>query len=333
MDEHKPGIRRDAAHAMRGLLMGAADVVPGVSGGTVALILGIYERLVTAVSHFDLKLLGHVKRREWRAGAAHLDLRFLIALGFGLLVGVASLARVLKYLLAEHRSLTLAAFFGLILASSLLVSRRVQGWRGAAGFYALAAAGFAFWLTGLLPPVREMSYPYLFFCGMVAICAMILPGISGAFILLILGMYDHVVGVVGDLTHGVVTVENLTVLAVFASGAAVGLIGFSKFLRWLLARHESQTMAVLCGFMVGSLRQVWPFKHELREKVFVNFWPTASELVWPGLLALGAIVLVLGIDFWANIGQRSALRPDDHEPDDDDLPGARPNRRPVASQV
>jgi len=276
---------------LRGVAMGAADVVPGVSGGTVALVVGIYRRLVTAISHFDLTLLNLVRQRQWKAAAQRIDLRFLFFLLLGIGSGILGFARLMKYLLEHHTELTLAVFFGLISVSCVLVVRMIRHWTLGAVLLAVVAAVGAYWLTGLLPTEAEVTYPYLFICGMIAICAMILPGISGAFVLLILGMYPAVIGVVGEVARGRITLDNLVFVAVFGCGCAIGLIGFSKILKFLLARHESITMAALCGFMVGSLRRVWPFQEEGK-----NYFPTLDQLWLPALLAVAAAVAVLTVD-------------------------------------
>lgn len=318
-------LTRDVAHVARGVMMGGADIIPGVSGGTVALILGIYERLVTAISHFDLTLLSHLRRSEWREALAHIDARFLLALGMGVGTGIVGLSSVMNYLLIEQRTPTLAAFFGLILASSILVGRMVPRWGAATA--ALFAAGvlFAFWLVGRLPTTAPEGYLYLFFTGAVAICAMILPGISGAFILLIMGKYEDITGIIRGLVHGEVHLEALLTLAIFASGCTIGLISFSKVLRWLLARHQPQTLAVLCGFMLGSLRKIWPFKiditpeeTDIKHKFFENVWPDAvsTEVLSAAALAIGAALAVFLIDWMARDRQPQAppLESADHEP-------------------
>ncbi|MHC4516906.1 MAG: DUF368 domain-containing protein, partial [Planctomycetota bacterium] len=245
MNENPPpaGLRSDVAQIVRGFLMGGADIIPGVSGGTVALILGIYRRLVNALSHFDLTFIGHLKRFELLQAARHMDLRFLAALGTGILVGIVSLAGLMHHLLTDDRlrPLTLAMFFGLILASGVLVGRLVDRWSTGSVTMAIAGIAIAYWITGLQSAAIEASYPYVFLCGMIAICAMILPGISGAYILLLLGMYLHVTGAIKGLPKGDVSVENLTTIAVFCAGCVVGLLSFSKLLRWLLARFTSPT--------------------------------------------------------------------------------------------
>jgi putative membrane protein len=300
--ENRPSLRDDAAHALRGLMMGAADVVPGVSGGTVALVLGIYERLVTSISRFDLTWLGLLRRGQWRAALRHVDARFLLCIVAGIALGLAALANLLQYLLRDYRPQTLAVFLGLIAASTILVARMVGRWHLEHVLLGAAGAALAYWLTGLLPARLEPSMPYLFACGAVAICAMILPGISGSYVLLILGAYEHVIAAVGDVTRGAWTLRHLATLAVFGTGCAVGLLSFSKILRWLLGRFRTGTLALLCGFMAGALRGVWPFQEPLdaaATQVRHNYWPPAGELLVPALLAVAAAVLVLVLDYVA----------------------------------
>ena len=279
--------------------MGAADIVPGVSGGTMALILGIYERLIAAISHVDLALVGHVKERRWAQAIEHADLRFLATLLAGIGAGVVSLASLMHYLLEHEMAATFGAFFGLILVSSWIVSKLIESWSAAEGAAAALAAVFAFWLTGLVPVVADPSGPYVFFSGAVAICAMILPGISGAFILLILGMYYHVTGLLKAVASGAITGEAITTIAVFGVGCLTGILVFSRVLRVLLERFHSVTMAVLCGFMFGSLRKIWPFKievdpdpaKEFKERVFENVWPWDA----PDGMILPLVMIVVGI--------------------------------------
>jgi putative membrane protein len=285
----------------RGLCMGAADIVPGVSGGTVALILGVYERLVTGISRVDMELISEVRAGRFASAGRHLDLRFLFALGLGIGVGVVGLAGPMHYLLEHEMATTFGAFFGLILASTLIVARLIQNWNPTTMFAAMAGAVFAYWLTGQVPVVADPSALYIFFCGMIAICAMILPGISGSFILLILGMYFHVTGVLKGFATGAVTVEGLMTVASFGAGAVIGLISFSKILRVLLERAQSLTMAVLCGFMFGSLRRIWPFKvedtatlaKEFKEKVFFNVLPWET----PDSVSVPVVLVAVGLGF------------------------------------
>lgn len=273
MKSESNGVRSDVAQVARGMLMGGADIVPGVSGGTIALILGIYERLVTAVSRVDGQFLTHIKQRHWRAAASHIDFRFLVTLGIGVLSGIVVLGSLMHYLLKDGPNiattcpLTIAAFFGLIVASALHVGRMINNWNLATTFLVIAGALIAYTITGIKSEPTDASLGFLFFCGMIAICAMILPGISGSFIMVLLGVYLTVTGAIKDFIRDVVTVslsaatwDHFQILAVFACGCLVGILAFSKILRWLLQNFHSPTMAVLCGFMLGSLRELWPFQ-------------------------------------------------------------------------
>ena len=297
---------RDLQQVARGFLMGGADIIPGVSGGTVALILGIYGQLVTAISHFDLKFLNHLRKREWLAAAAHIDLRFLATLACGIGIGVILLAGGMHYLLEHQLQHTLAAFFGMIVVSSLLVGRMVVHWTPREICSAVVGSLFAFWLVGLPFLVNPSDTAlYVLLSGMIAICAMILPGISGAFILLIMGKYKDITGILADIPKGNLTLHSLETLGLFGVGAAVGLISFSKFLNWLLTHHKTHTMAALCGFMIGSLRKIWPFKKDMMPEItdfqlkqFKNTMPDLSQGgVWLSILIVGlAAAFVLALD-------------------------------------
>jgi len=237
---------------LRGMLMGAADIVPGVSGGTMAFITGIYSRLLGAISGFDIAALKLVLNGRWREAWTKVDGGFLLVLGLGIALSVFSLARLITHLLATEPLLLWSFFFGLILASALTLLRHVQRWTpGAVGGLVLAvliatAIGMAPVLS--LPP-HELSF---FFAGFIAICAMILPGISGSFILVLLGMYPRVLAAIESF--------SLLPLIFFALGAGSGLLVFSRLLHWLLGRYHGQTLAFLTGFLFGSLLVVWPWK-------------------------------------------------------------------------
>ena len=215
----------------------------------------------------------------------------------------------MHHLLEHEMGPTFGAFFGLILASTWLVARLVERWTAVEGAAAGLGALFAFWLTGLVPAVISPSYPYIFVSGMVAICAMILPGISGAFVLLIFGMYYHVTGVLKALASGGISVDNVATLLVFGVGCLTGLLVFSRLLRFLLERHHSVTMAVLCGFMFGSLRKIWPFKvevdpaagKEFKERIFENVlpWESADGVILPLVMILVGVGFVLSLERFA----------------------------------
>ncbi|MBI1312773.1 DUF368 domain-containing protein [bacterium] len=285
-----------------GLLMGAADIVPGVSGGTVALVLGIYHRLVTAISHVDGTAARLVLQRRFKEAANHVDLRFLTSLAIGIGTGIGGLAFLMHYLLEHQLQFTFAVFSGLILGSGILVGRSIPVWNGLTVLSGVAGLVFAWWVVGL----DSLQHPpdthwYLFLCGLIGICAMILPGISGSFILLILGRYDDVTGLVRSMLKGDLSSETLIAVVVFGTGCVCGLLAFSRVLRWLLGRHTAVTLATLCGFMVGSLRRIWPFKIDLtpdetkfKLKQFENHWPTTFD--GQTLLTIGlAIVALLAV--------------------------------------
>jgi putative membrane protein len=295
--------KRDIRTALCGLLMGAADIVPGVSGGTVALVLGIYNRLVSAISRFDRIALGMLTAKRWSAAAEHVDLRFVLALGCGIATGIGGLSFLMKRLLDDHLQPTYAVFFGLILGSGVLVARGVARWNAAnvaALIVGVAVAWFVVGLEALQSPPDTLWY--LFCCGT---CAMILPGLSGAFILLILGRYSHVTGLIRSILKGDWSVLAFLEVSVFCCGCLFGLLAFSRVLRWLLAHHATVTMATLCGLMLGSLRKLWPFKNELtppgtefKLKQFENIAPdfsSGSTITAVGLTVL-AMVAVLSLE-------------------------------------
>jgi len=298
--------KSDFKTVLCGLIMGAADIVPGVSGGTVALVLGIYNRLVSAISRFDKQALGLLAAKHWSAAAEYVDLRFILALGCGIATGIGSLSFLMKKLLDDHLQPTYAVFFGLILGSGVLVARGVGRWNPASIAALVSGVCVAWFVVGLdalqTPPDTLW---YLFFCGTVGICAMILPGLSGAFILLILGRYSHVTGLIRNILKGDWSVQLFLELSVFCCGCLFGLLAFSRVLRWLLAHHATVTMAILCGLMLGSLRKLWPFKHELtppdtkfKLKQFENIAPdfsSDSTIIAVGLTVI-AMVAVLSLE-------------------------------------
>lgn len=292
--------------------MGGADIVPGVSGGTVALIVGIYERLITAISHFDLDWLTLLRDRRWRQAARHIDLPLLIPLALGILMGAVLMTILMHFLLStqETRRLTLAMFFGLIFASGIVVSlmiyTRTRAGTAACSLVGLGGAAFAWWIAGLgTEPSDSLPLAYVFFSGAVAICAMILPGISGAMILVILGVYIHITEIPASLLRGQAVREGLTTLITFATGCGAGLLTFSKILHWLLERHHAVTMSALCGFMFGSLRKLWPFQRDLTPHIekmkLKRFEPTMPaeldmQVVGVLLVFLAAVAFVWAVD-------------------------------------
>ena len=238
---------------LTGFAMGAADIVPGVSGGTMAFILGIYESLIAAIKSFNLEALRLALALRWRALAEHVSLKFLLALGLGLAVAILALSSFLSATLddADGRALLFAFFFGLVLASILTVGGQVRwGMRSAAIFLLGAAAAFV--IVNIVPAQADHSAPTLFISGMIAITAMILPGISGSFMLLIMGQYDFVLTAVSN--------RDLPPIIFVGMGAVVGILAFSRLLSYLLRHYYNLTVALLVGFMAGSLWKIYPWK-------------------------------------------------------------------------
>ncbi|MEJ6475254.1 DUF368 domain-containing protein [Pseudoalteromonas piscicida] len=240
---------------LKGAGMGAADVVPGVSGGTIAFITGIYARFLNAIKSVNLQALSTLRHRGVKATWSYIDGSFLLAVFSGLLISAASLAKVITYLLDTHQILVWSFFFGLIVASFIYVAKQVANWRGQNVFACLIGAVIAFAITSLAPAEAQASHWMFFFSGAIAICAMILPGISGSFILLLLGMYGHVLTAVNQL--------NVAYVGLFLLGCVVGLMSFSRLLSWLLTHYQQLTFSLLAGFLLGSLNLLWPWKQVL----------------------------------------------------------------------
>ena len=235
--------------------MGAADVVPGVSGGTMAFILGIYEELLESIRSFDLQFLKLLSRFQIKEALNHTSWRFLTALFFGIFLAIFSLAKILSWLLHNHPVLIWSFFFGLILASVYTVGRQLQKWTLPVSAWMLLGTVGSWFLVGIVPINTPESPWFIFMSGAIAICAMILPGISGSFILVLLGKYAYLLEAVNR--------RDFIPLILAAAGACLGLITFVRFLNWLLKRYRDPTLAVLTGFMLGALRKVWPWKKTL----------------------------------------------------------------------
>jgi len=235
--------------------MGAADIVPGVSGGTVAFITGIYDTLIDSIRAVDLEFAARLLRRDIAGAWQHINGGFLLALVLGIATSIFSLARLVSWLLEHHPVPLWAFFFGLILASALVLLRQVERWSAATLLCLLAGVAMAV-VIALSPGMDlERGYAGVFLAAFLAICAMILPGISGSFILVLLGMYGPVLVAIKNLELGFILV--------FVLGAGSGLLCFSRLLHWLLHRFHQATMAVLTGFLFGSLVVVWPWKRVL----------------------------------------------------------------------
>ncbi len=297
-DQSEPRSIRDCGVLfVKGFCMGAADVVPGVSGGTMALVLGIYEQLLQAIKSIDWQFVRLLAAFKVRRALGGVPLGFLVSLFAGILAAVFTLAKTLSWLLSNYPVGIWSFFFGLILASAFLVGRRIESWR--TGTYAglTLSAAAAFGLVGVVPLVTPDSWPFLFMCGAIAICAMVLPGISGSFILVLLGKYQTIL----DAVHQF----DLTTLIVFSAGAGSGLVLFVRLLNWLLARYHTITLACLTGLMIGSLRKIWPWKTVITEKGVhqaVNVFPQTFDLAFFVAvgLALAGILAVVALQWLAS---------------------------------
>jgi putative membrane protein len=256
--------------------MGAADVIPGVSGGTIAFITGIYDDLLASINAIDstaVKLFFTGKFKEfWK----YINGGFLLSLFCGILFSVMTLAGIMQYLLEHHPIQTWAFFFGLIVASSIFILRGIEGWNLKAVLFLVFGVILGVTVCTLSPTTTPDALWFIFISGAIAICAMILPGISGSFILLILGKYQYIMSVITGLTSGEAIGESIVVLGVFAVGAACGILAFSRFLHWLLGRFNKETLIVLAGFIIGSLVKVWPWSD--MDALVVSQFPEAAAV-------------------------------------------------------
>lgn len=258
---------------IKGFFMGAANVIPGVSGGTIALISGIYEEIVESLNALmSVSVWKSLFKEGFKSFWKQIHGTFLLSLAIGVIISIFSLAKLAEFCLHNHPVQTWAFFFGLILASSYVMLKGIRGWTLKDVIITIIGCILGLVVCTLSPTETPDTLWFIFLCGALAICTMILPGISGSFILVILGKYDYVMGIIDNL--------DLVPLAVFAAGCAVGILAFAKFLHWLLARRERETLLVLVGFVIGSLVKIWP-------------WNDMSSVPDGGLHIPGAIIWCL----------------------------------------
>ena len=258
------GERKGIAHVfvvLKGMAMGAADIVPGVSGGTIAFITGIYEELINSINNCDLSALRKLFKEGFSAFWKHINGTFLVTLILGVGISLVSLANVISYLLEAHPVLIWSFFFGLIIASVWLVGKSITKWSPGAALALVVGIAVAFYLSSLTSVAHVEGDWFIFVSGMIAICAMILPGISGSFILVMLGSYHKVLGAIKD--------KDLILIALFGAGCVIGLLAFSKVLKFLFSRFKDVTIALLTGFMIGALYKVWPWKNRVGDTPLV----------------------------------------------------------------
>ncbi len=286
---------------LKGLAMGAANVIPGVSGGTIALITGIYERLINAIKQCDLHALKLLLGRNWKALWQHIDGHWLCILLGGVALSIITLARLFEYLLAEHERNTMAFFFGLIVLSVVYVAKRVTRWDTTAFIALLAGIIIAVAIALLAPASENDSTFYVFLCGVMAISSMILPGLSGSFVLIMMGNYALVLSAINTF--------SLNILIPLALGCGFGLIAFSHILAWVFKRYANQTLALMTGFVVGSLVVIWPWKEAISRTVervgkppkevvtsyewFMPLMSDANTWIAVALMVLGALAIAI----------------------------------------
>lgn len=269
--------------------MGAADIVPGVSGGTIAFISGIYEELLTSISSINIGTLKIIKKEGIKAAWNSINGNFLLALLSGILISILSLAKLVSWLLRNEPVLLWAFFFGLVAASILYMVKQITKWDAKNIIGLLAGTGIAYYIT-IMPPLGDASnYAYLFICGMIAICAMILPGISGSFILLLLGAYAPIMEAVSE--------RDYKIIAIVGAGCVISLIAFSRVLKWLFNNFKNFTLSILTGFLIGSLNMLWPWKIVTKTRVNSHgeTVPFLRENIAPDdNIALSIILAVVG---------------------------------------
>lgn len=258
---------------LKGIAMGAADVVPGVSGGTIAFISGIYQELIDSINKINIGTLKTLKNNGFKAAWGSVNGNFLLALLSGIAISVLTFSKIITHLLETQPILVWSFFFGLVIASIVFIWKEITHWHAKAIIALVIGTILSYYITIAEPTSSPDSYPYLFLSGFLAIIAMILPGVSGAFILLLMGSYQTVIGTINQLREGLtqmntdLLLQAFTKLAVFAGGAILGLKLFSRVLTWMFAHHKNTTLALLIGFMIGSLNKIWPWKEVLETRV------------------------------------------------------------------
>jgi len=288
---------------LTGIAMGVANAIPGVSGGTIAFITGIYERLINAIKSFDITAIRMASKFRIKDFSSHVDLPFLISLGLGVIAGILTLARLLKFLFAQYEIYVWAYFFGLILASIWLVGKTVKRW-GTTPIITLAIGGGVAIAIALVKPAAENDNVfYLMLCGVIAMASMIIPGISGSFVLLLMGNYKLIM-------IEAVTTLNFKILIPVGIGAVLGLVTLSHLLSWIFKRYHDAAVALMTGFVAGSLLTIWPWKQavtetfqagdKVKEKVIGYDWqipPMDGSTIVAALIILAGCLSVWLIEF------------------------------------
>lgn len=302
-----------------GFFIGGANVIPGVSGGTMLFIMGAFEKLISAIS--DIASVETVKmlcRLDFKGIYNRIQWRFLIGLGLGILVSFATLAKLFVWLLKEHQSLTFAFFFGLIVASIISVNRQIEKWTAGAILSAIFGTVVALIVVFAVPVNIPNTWYMMIICGAICIIAMILPGLSGSFLMLLLGQYDRVWGAIGNISHFDFSLDDIVMLLFLSFGAVIGLGSFVHLLKFLMRRYYTCTVASLVGFMLGSLPRIWPFQHDdplsivvkkgklVATKIIYELPKFDMQFFWALASAVAGLLLVLAIEYIALKKQQKA---------------------------
>lgn len=276
--------------ALKGIGMGAADVIPGVSGGTIAFLTGIYQELLYSIKSVDLEALKLLFTGKIASFWKKINGNFLISLILGIFISFISLAKLMQFLMLNHPIPLWSFFFGLIVASAIYILRDIKKWEISYAISLIIGIGLGALICLLSPSQTPTDLWFIFICGMIAICAMILPGISGSFILLLLGKYEFMLGALTEL--------NIQIIIVFAIGAAIGIISFSHFLSWLLKKFHTATICLLAGIMIGSLLKVWPWQNILASGVSRPMLPSieGSQIIMAVIFSIIGMAIVFGIE-------------------------------------
>ncbi len=279
----------------KGFCMGTADLIPGVSGGTIAFITGIYENLLDAITSINKDFFVKVLTLKWAEALAQVHIRFLVPLAFGMITAILSLARLMHYLINHQPIPTWAAFFGLIAASTIVIWKDIdKPFKPQNFFFIVLGAVIAWVLVSLIPVTTPFEWWFIYLCGVIGITAMILPGLSGSFLLLILGKYEYITGAIKNPF----LVENMATIGIFLCGTISGLLGFSKILNYFMKHYRAQTMSVLTGILIGSMKKVWPWKEVIETRIVrgkvkvlrdANVFP--SEIGTETYIAIALIIL------------------------------------------
>ena len=301
------GFVKNLMVAVKGACMGAADVIPGVSGGTIAFIMGIYDEFVGSLASINADAVRMLLKGQFKAFWKHINGTFLLSLAIGIGFSVITLANLMQHLLEWHPIQTWSFFFGLIVASSIFILRGIKGWKLRDGLLLVLGVLLGIFICTMSPTQTPDAFWFIFLSGAIAICAMILPGISGSFILLILGKYEYILGAIADLASGINVGHNLLILGIFGIGAVVGILSFSKLLHWLLARWNRQTLLILAGFIIGSLVKVWPWNN--KDAIVCSQFAGAPTLEETKASCLGS---GLGVETAQKIFEENVARYIDH---------------------